>query len=89
VWGLAMKRTEVTYGQLDTVLGALRFSCRPARHEQPGHIHEHKSARAVIMLPDLPECDKVFQHHLVAVRTELDNFSLADPIAFAAKVKPG
>jgi hypothetical protein len=81
-----MKRTEVTYGQLDKVLRSLGFSCRPARHEPPGRIYEHKGAGAVIMLPAFPESDKVLEHHLVAVRTELDNFGLADPTAFAAKL---
>ena len=41
----------------------------------------------MIMLPAYPESDKVFEHHLVAVRTELDNFGLADPSVFAAKLQ--
>lgn len=81
-----MKRTEVTYGQIDKVLRSLGFSCRPARHDPPGNVYEHK-AGAVIMLPPFAPSDKVYEHHLVAVRTELDNFRLADPIVFAAKVQ--
>jgi hypothetical protein len=82
-----MKRTEATYGQLDKVLRSLGFSCRPARHDPPGRVYEHKEAGAMIMLPELPDSDKVFEHHLVAVRTELDNFGLAEPAVFAAKLQ--
>jgi hypothetical protein len=82
-----MKGTEVTYGQLDKVLRSLGFSCRPAEHDPPGRIYEHKKSGAVIMLPAFAESDKVFEHHLVAVRLELDNFGLADPTVFAAKLQ--
>ncbi len=82
-----MKRTDVTYGQLDKVLRSLGFSDRPAQHDPPGHVYEHKEAGAVIMLPAFAESEKVFEYHLVAVRTELDNFGLADPSVFAAKLQ--
>jgi hypothetical protein len=77
---------HVTYAQLDKVLHSLGFSCRPVKHDPPGRIYEHK-AGVVIMLPALPESDKVFEHHLVAVRMELDNFGIADPTVFAAKLQ--
>jgi hypothetical protein len=38
------------------------------------------------MLPDYPDGDQVFEHHLVAVRTELDHFSLAKPSVLAAEL---
>ncbi len=82
-----MKRTDVTYGQLDRVLRSLGFSCRPAKHDPPGRIYKHQQAGAVIMLPLFADGDQVFEHHLVAVRTELDNFGLAEPSVFAAKLQ--
>ena len=82
-----MKRAEVTYGQLDKVLRSLGFSCRPSKHDPPGRIYEHKQAGAVVILPAFAESDRVFEYHLVAVRTELDNFGLADPSVFAAKLQ--
>lgn len=82
-----MKRAEVTYGQLDKVLRSLGFSCRPAKHDPPGRIYEHKQAGALIMLPQFADSAKVFEHHLVTVRTELDNFGIADPTVFAAKLQ--
>ena len=41
----------------------------------------------MIMLPVFPESDKVFEYHLVAVQAELDNFGIADPMVFAAKLQ--
>jgi hypothetical protein len=82
-----MKRTEVTYGQLDKALRSLGFSWRPAKHEPPGRIYEHKETGAMIMLPASADSEKVFEHHLAAVRLELDNFGIADPTVFAAKLQ--
>ncbi|MCI0642468.1 MAG: hypothetical protein L0Y72_02335 [Gemmataceae bacterium] len=82
-----MKRTEVTYGQLEKVLRSLGFSCRPAKHDPPGRIYEHSDTGATVMLPAYSASERVFEHHLVAVRTELDNFGLADPSVFASKLQ--
>jgi hypothetical protein len=35
------------------------------------------------------ESDKVYEHHLVAVRGELDNFGIAEPSVFGAIQKAG
>jgi len=82
-----MRRTDVTYGQLDRVLRSLGFSCRPSRNDPPGRFYEHKKTGAVVLLPEFLESDQVYEHHLVAVRMELDNFSLADPSVFAAELQ--
>jgi hypothetical protein len=82
-----MKRTDVTYGQLDRVLRSLGFTCRPGGNEPPGRIYEHKQAGAIIMLPAFAESDKVYEHHLAAARSELDDFGIADPAVFAAKLQ--
>lgn len=39
------------------------------------------------MLPAFAERDRIFEHQLAAVRTELDNSGLADPSVFAAKLQ--
>jgi hypothetical protein len=82
-----MKRAEVTYGQLDKVLRALGFSCRPSKKDPPGRVYEHPKAGAVVLLPSYPETDKVFEYHLITVRTELDHFGIADPTSFDAKLQ--
>src|SRR5271155_2630367 len=82
-----MKRTEITYGQLDKVLRALGFTCRPGNNQPPGRIYEHKKTGAIVMLPSFPESDKVYEHHLLAARLELDNFGIADPMTFDSKLR--
>ena len=78
-----MKQSEVTYGQLDKVLRSLGFSCRLMTDDPPPtRIYQHKEAGAMILLPALPESDKVFEYHLVAVRREVDDFGITDPTTF-------
>jgi hypothetical protein len=82
-----MKRSAVTYGQLDKVLRSLGFSCRPSKNDPPGRVYEHQKTRATIMLPAFPDAEKVFEYHLITVRVELENFGIADPTAFEAKLQ--
>jgi hypothetical protein len=82
-----MKRTNVTYGQLDKVLRSLGFTWRPGSNDPPGRIYEHKTAGAIIMLPACSGSEKVYEHHLMAARSELDNFGIADPTTFDAKLQ--
>jgi hypothetical protein len=82
-----MKRTDVTYGQLDKVLRSLGFICRPGKNDPPGRIYQHEAAGAIIALPAFPDSDKVYEHHLIAARMELDDFGIADPTTFAAKLR--
>jgi hypothetical protein len=39
------------------------------------------------MLPALGESDRVYEHHLAAARWELDNFGIADPTTFDARLR--
>ena len=82
-----MKRSEATYGQLDKVLRSLGFSYRPTNNQPPGRIYEHIKTGAVIMLPEFPDDEKILEHHMLTVTTELDNFGLADPSGFAARLQ--
>jgi hypothetical protein len=82
-----MKRTDVTYGQLDRVLRSLGFSCRTVTGEPPARVYEHKKSGARIMLPPFPEEDQVLDDRLLAARTTLDLFGIADPKAFAARLQ--
>jgi hypothetical protein len=82
-----MKRTDFTYGQLENTLRAFGFTCRPGKNDPPGRIYEHKKTGAIVMLPALSESEKVYEHHLVAARMELDDFGIADPTTFEAKLR--
>jgi hypothetical protein len=82
-----MKRTDVTYGQLDKVLRSLGFSCRLLKGDPPARVYEHKESGAVVMIPPFPESDFVLDYHLVGARTTLDLFGIADPKVFDAKLQ--
>jgi hypothetical protein len=82
-----MKRTDVTYGQLDKVLRSFGFSCRLLTDDPPARRYEHKESGALIMIPPFPESDFVLDYHLEAARVTVDRFGIADPKAFDAKLK--
>jgi hypothetical protein len=81
-----MKRTNVTYGQLDRVLRSLGFSCRLVKKEPPVRVYEHETG-AEISMPPFPDDDRVLEYHLVTARVMLDEFGIADPTSFAAKLQ--
>jgi hypothetical protein len=82
-----MKRTNVTYGQLDRALRSLGFTCRIKTEPPPTRIYEHRESGSSFMLPRFPERDRVLDYHLVAVRTILDQNGVADPSAFEADLQ--
>ena len=82
-----MRTTEVTYGQLDKVLRSLGFSCRVLNKEPATRVYEHKDSGALITIPPFPETDFVLDRYLVAARTILDLFGIADPKVFDAKLQ--
>jgi hypothetical protein len=82
-----MKRTEITYGQLDKVLHSLGFSCRVVKKEPPARVYEHEETGASLIIPPYPMTDFVFEHHLVSARTTVDLFGITDPKVFDAKLQ--
>ncbi len=82
-----MNRTDVTYGQLEKVLRSLGFTCSPGKRTPPGRIYEHPATGAIVALPSFPETDKVYEHHLLAARIELENFGIADRTTFDSNIK--
>jgi hypothetical protein len=82
-----MNRTDVTYGQLDKVLRSLGFSRRLVKGKPPAIHYHHKETGAFITVPPFPESDRVLEHHLVTARVMLDEFGIADPSAFDAKLR--
>ncbi|HZU39076.1 MAG TPA: hypothetical protein VFA18_24335 [Gemmataceae bacterium] len=80
-----MKRSEVTYGQLDKALPSLGFSCRLLPGDPPARVYEHHETGASFMLPPFPDSDRVLDYHLVGAQTTLDNFGIADAERFEAQ----
>lgn len=82
-----MKKTNVTYGQLDKVLRSFGFICRPGHNKPPGYIYEHPQAAAMILLPRFRKTDKIYEHHLVDARVQLEYSGIADPTTFEASLR--
>jgi hypothetical protein len=82
-----MKQTEVTYEQLENALRDFGFTCRAGNRTPPGRIYEHPGTGATVALPAIAENEKVYEHHLLAARIELENFGIADPTTFDAKLR--
>lgn len=82
-----MKRSEVTYGQLDKALRALGFSCRPSEKDPPGRIYEHAKTGALVKLPTYPDSERVFEYHMITVQGELGNFGIADSTSFGKRLQ--
>lgn len=82
-----MKRTKYTFGQLEKVLRAFGFLCRPGKNDPPGRIYGHPQTGAIVALPAFPPSDKVYPHHLFTAQMALDDFGIADPATFEAKLQ--
>ena len=82
-----MKRTNVTYGQLDQVLRSLGFSSRLINGDPPARVYDHKNTGASFTIPPFPDNDFVLDYHLAGARTTLDLFGIADPSYFDAELR--
>jgi hypothetical protein len=82
-----MKKTSVTYGQLDKVLRSLGFTCREITKNVPTRLYEHEESGAEVWLPVLPKGEFAWPHHLFAARMTLDLYGIADPGVFDAKLQ--
>jgi hypothetical protein len=82
-----MNRTDFTYGQLDKVLRSLGFTCRVVEGDPPERRYGHKATGAEVGMPPFPYGDQVLEYHLVKARVMLDQYGIADPKVFEAKLR--
>lgn len=82
-----MKRTNVKFGQLDKVLRGYGFKWQPGNATPPGRIYHHEPTGATISLRRYRSNERVYEHHLYLAKSELDDFGIADPAAFDAKIQ--
>jgi hypothetical protein len=82
-----MKRTNVTYGQLDRALRSLGFSSHLLEGTPPARSYEHKETGASFKIPPFPETDFVLDYHLAGARTVADLFGIAPPAVFDAQLQ--
>ncbi len=77
--------SDVTYGRLDRVLRSLGFAYHLA--EDKVRVYKNEETGALVALPPFPEDQEVFPHHLLAVRSILHAYGLADPTDFDKKLQ--
>jgi hypothetical protein len=82
-----MKRTEFTYGQLDKVMRSFGITSRLLNGEPAARAYEHPEYGLMFTVPTFPSTDRVLDYHLLAVRFFLDQFGVADPKTFEAKLR--
>jgi hypothetical protein len=83
-----VKRTDVTYGQLDKALLSLGFRCRIVDMDGKARVYEHEARlEATIILPAFAGTDRVLDYHLAAARTTLDLNGIAVLSEFAARLQ--
>ena len=77
---------EVTYRRLEEALRSLGFVLRGV-HEK-NKVYRHDPTGALVVFPEFPPDDAVLPRHLLAVRSVLQAYGIADPLDFAAKLQP-
>ena len=77
--------TKVTYSRLEEVLRSLGFSLRAV--EEKNKVYCHEGTGALIVLPELPPEEPVLPRHLLAVRSILQAYAIADPMDFARQLQ--
>lgn len=82
-----MKRTDVTYGRLGEVLRSLGFVCHRSDENPPALNYLHEPTGAIVSVPPYADADLVYPHHLLAARTTLDLYGIADPDVFDARLQ--
>jgi hypothetical protein len=76
---------NVTYGQLEAALRSLGFSLRGL--EEKNKVYRHEGTGALVTFPEFPSDEPVMPRHLLAVRSILQAYGIADPMDFAARLQ--
>jgi hypothetical protein len=83
-----VKRTNISYGQLDKVLRSLGFTCRLSTDgPPPARLYQHKESGRELRCPPSPKATECLPYHLVAVRGSLENFGIAVPFELNAELQ--
>ena len=76
--------TEVTYRQLEGTLRELGFSLHGVVEENKVYCHE--ATGALVTFPEFPPDAPVLARHLLAVRSILQAYGIADPVDFTTQL---
>ena len=81
-----MSRTDVTYAQFGRGSAFVGLFMLALKKKPPSRVYEHESG-ALVTTPTYPMDDFVFDHHLLAARTTVDLFGIADSKVFDARLQ--
>ena len=82
-----MNRIDFTFGRLEKVLRSLGFNRRLVGGVPPRQVYDHKETGCHIMVPPFPKKDRMLEYLFATARMILDQFGIADPEAFDAKLR--
>ena len=80
-----MHETSVSYGQLEKLLLSLGFHVQVEANKY--RLYQHAPTGAVVSLPDRPGTESVSPTHLMAARTTVCDYQIADEMTFYAGLK--
>lgn len=79
-----MRKSVVTYAQLDSVLQALGFSVRINKGKH--RLYTHQESGAVMSLPDARPGDAANATYVAAVRKVVTDYEIADDVEFTSRL---
>ena len=77
--------TKVTYSRLEEVLRSLGFSLRAVKEKNK--VYHHEGTGALVVFPEFPPDDPVLPCHLLAARSILQAYGIADPADFTTQLQ--
>lgn len=76
--------TEMAYGRMEEVLRTLGFSLRGV--EEGNKVFLHEATGALVIFPEFPAENLVLPRHLLAVKSILQAYDIADPLGFTTEL---
>ena len=77
--------TKMTYRRMEEVLRELGFSFRGV--EEKNKVFLHEATGALVVFPDFPAEQAVFSRHLLAAKSILQAYGIADPVSFTTDLQ--
>ncbi len=77
--------TEMTYGRMEEVLHNLGFCFRGV--EEKNKVFVHEPTGALVVFPEFPPENRVLPRNLLAVKSILQAYGIADPVGFTTELQ--
>jgi hypothetical protein len=80
-----MRKSNITYGQLDGVLRSLGFNVQIEKGKR--RLYAHAGTGALMSLPDRKPTELANATYVAAVRKVLADYDIADEVEFASQLQ--